>query len=210
LTDHLILLTSFPVAGQSKARFIPTLGRDGATRLHRRLAEHTVAAARRWRASGRARHVFIACDGATNGEFEAWLGEDLAYDQQSGGSLGARMAVASVRAFTRGADRVVLAVTDCPGLDTVQMARAFFSLDHADCVVGPNLTGGYYLIGLVAPTPALFAGIPWGTGAQLARTMAAASQENLRVGVMPALPVIGGPRDLIHAAEVLAPLPSRS
>ncbi len=204
MTDHLVLLASYPEPGQTKARFVPTLGADGALRLHRKLTEHTVAAARRWRATGRGRRIFIAADGATIGEYRAWLGEDLAYDAQSGGSQGARMAVAAVRAFSRGADRVVLAGTDCPDLDAVQMARAFFALDHADCVVGPNLTGGYYLIGLVAPTPALFAGIPWGTGAVLSRTLATARQENLRVGVMPSLPVVGGPRDLIHAAELLA------
>lgn len=205
MPDHLILVTSYPLVGQSKTRFITTLGPEGAARLQRRLTEHTVAAARRWQASGRARRVFIAGDGATLGEFQSWLGEDLAYDQQSGGSLGARLAIASVRAFTRGADRVVMVCSDCPALDSVQLARAFFGLDHADCVVGPNLTGGYYLIGLVAPTPALFAGIPWGTGAVLSRTMATARREYLRVGLLPSLPVIGGPRDLIHAAELLAP-----
>jgi len=205
VADHLIIMASYPAVGQSKTRFITTLGEEGAARLQRRLAEHTVAVARRWQAGGRSRRVFVVGDGATLGEFQSWLGEDLPYDQQSGGSLGARLAIASVRAFTRGADRVVLTGTDCPALDAVQLARAFFGLDHADCVVGPNLTGGYYLIGLVAPTPALFAGIPWGTGAVLTRTMAAARQEYLRVGLLPSLPVVGGPRDLIHAAELLAP-----
>jgi hypothetical protein len=207
MPDHLILMASYPEVGLSKARFIPTLGHEGAARLHRRLTEHTVAVARRWRASGRSRRVFVACDGATIGEFRAWLGDDLAYDQQPGGSLGARLAIAMVRAFTRGADRLVLAGADCPSLDAAQLARAFFALDYTDCVIGPNHTGGYYLVGLVAPTPALFAGIPWGTGAVLSRTLATARNENLRVGLLPALPVIGGPRDLIHAAELLAPFP---
>ena len=77
-------------------------------------------------------------EGATIGEYRDWLGADLEYEVHSGGSLGARMAVSSVRAFGQGADRVVLAGTDCPELDAVQLARAFFALDHADCVLGPS------------------------------------------------------------------------
>lgn len=32
-----------------------------------------------------------------------------------------------------------------------------------DGVIGPSADGGYYVIGLRAPAPALFSGIPWGT-----------------------------------------------
>lgn len=210
MADHLILMTSYPVVGQSKARFISALGPRGAARLHRALSEHTVEIGRTWQAQnngGPDRRVFVACDGATIGEFQTWLGEDLDYEMQSGGSLGARLAVASVRALSRGADRVVLCGTECPDLDANQLARAFFALDHTDCVVGPNRTGGYYLVGLVAPTPALFAGIPWGTGAVLSRTLQTAKRENLRLGLLPSLPMIGGPRDLIHAASLLSTHP---
>ncbi|HOX24855.1 MAG TPA: TIGR04282 family arsenosugar biosynthesis glycosyltransferase [Candidatus Krumholzibacteria bacterium] len=203
MPDHLILMTRYPRVGQSKARFIPALGADGAARLQRKLTERAVATARAWRSAGPARRACVACEGATIGEYRDWLGDDLDYEAHSGGSLGARMAVASVRAFSQGADRVVLAGVDCPELDAIQLARAFFALDHADCVIGPSRNGAYYLIGLVAPAPALFAGIPWGTGAVLSRTLAAMRQDKLRVGVMPELPVLGGPGDLIHAASLL-------
>ena len=203
MADHLILMAQYPRTGESQARLVPALGADGAARLQRRLTEHTAAVARRWRARQEGRQVSISCEGATRGEFRHWLGDDLHYIPRSGGSLGARMAVASVRAFARGADRVLLVTVDCPDLDELQIDRAGFALDHADCVLGPTEPGGYYLLGLVAPTPALFAGIPWGTGAVLGRTMAAASRERLRVGLLPALPVVRGPGDLIHAAPLL-------
>lgn len=207
MADHLVLMTSYPTVGESKARFIPALGPRGAARLHRTLTEHSIEVGRQWRACEPDRQIVIAGDGATLGEFRAWLGEDLDFEMQSGGSLGARLAVASVRALSRGADRVVLSTGDCPDLDTLQLSRAFFALDYTDCVVGPNRTGGYYLIGLVTPTPALFAGIPWGTGAVLCRTLDIARRENLSVGLLPALPVVGGPRDLIHAASLIAAHP---
>jgi uncharacterized protein len=207
MADHVILMTSYPLVGESKARFITALGSRGAARLHRTLSEHTAQVARTWREGEHDRLVFVACEGATIGEFRDWLGDDLEYETQSGGSLGARLAVASVRALSRGADRVILCLGDCPDLDKAHLARAFYALDHTDCVVGPNHTGGYHLIGLVAPTPALFAGVPWGTGAVLVRTLDIARRESLRLGLLPPLPVIGGPRDLIHAATLIGSHP---
>ncbi len=203
MADHLILLAQYPHRGESQDRLAPALGATGAARLQRRLTEHMVATARRWRDRQDGRRVCISCEGATCGEFRHWLGDDLHTIPPSGGSLGARMAVASVRAFARGADRVLLVAADCPDLDEIQLDRAGFALDHADCVLGPTPSGGYYLLGLVAPTPALFASIPWGTGAVLGRTMAAASRERLRVALLPTLPVVRGPGDLIHAAPLL-------
>ena len=207
MSDHLILMTRFPHAGRSKARFVPALGAQGAARLQRKLIENIVDVARRWRGEHRDRRVHVSCDRASVNEYQDWLGADLDYSAESGGSLGARMAVASVRAFTRGADRVVLVGTDCPDLGDVEVARGFYGLEHADCVIGPSRHGGYYLVGLAAPTPALFAGIPWGTGAVLARTMAIARQEDLRVGVLPELAALRGPGDLIHAAPLLEEYP---
>jgi rSAM/selenodomain-associated transferase 1 len=203
MADHLILMARYPHTGESQARLVPALGASGAARLQRRLTEHAAQIARRWRDRRTGRQVSVACDGATSGEFRHWLGQDLHYVPPTGGSLGARMAVASVRAFARGADRTLLATVDCPDLDEVQLERAGFALDHADCVLGPTEQGDYYLLGLVAPTPALFAGIPWGTGAVLARTLAAARQERLRVALLASLPSVRGPGDLIHAAPLL-------
>ena len=207
MSDQLILMTRFPRAGQSKARFVPALGAQGAARLQRKLTENIVDVARNWRREGHDRRVLVSCDRASVNEYREWLGDDLDYGAESGGSLGARMAVASVRAFTRGADRVVLVGTDCPDLGEVEIARGFYGLEHADCVIGPTRNGGYYLVGLAAPTSALFAGIPWGTGAVLTRTMTIARQQDLRVGVLPELAALRGPGDLIHAAPLLEEYP---
>jgi len=203
MPDHLILMARYPRNGQSQPRFIPTLGAKGAANLQRRLVEHAIEMAKQWQSLGPDRRVTISCEDATIDEYREWLGKDLPLEIQSGGSLGARMAVASVRAFSHGADRVVLMGCDCPDLDEIQISRAFFGLEGADCVMGPSEAGGYYLVGLVTPTPALFAGIPWGTGAVLARTMATAHQRDLRVGMLPVLTTLNEPEDLIHAAPLL-------
>jgi hypothetical protein len=204
MTDHLVLMSGHPQASGSLPRLVPVLGDRGTARLQRRLLEHVTDTARRWRDSGPDRRVTVACQGASAGEFREWLGPDLDYEGDSGGSPGARRAVASVRAFTRGADRVVLAGVQCPTLDHVLLDTAFFALDHVDCVVGPGHAGRYYLVGLVAPAPYLFAGLPWGTGAVLARTLSAARDHHLRVGRLQTLPMVHGPGDLVHAAHLIA------
>lgn len=203
MTDHLVLMSGHPQASGSLPRLVPVLGDRGTARLQRRLLEHLADTARRWRDSGPDRRVTVACQGASAGEFREWLGPDLDYAGDSGGSPGARRAVASVRAFTRGADRVVLAGVQCPAVDNVLLDTAFFALDHVDCVVGPGHAGRYYLVGLVAPAPYLFAGLPWGTGAVLARTLSAARDHHLRVGRLPTLPMVHGPGDLVHAAHLI-------
>jgi rSAM/selenodomain-associated transferase 1 len=210
MADHLVVMTRYPHPGESKARFVSLLGLGGATRLQRRLTEHTIRQARAWRDERDGAEVCVSCEGTGAERPDQWLGDDLTYVPQTGGSRGARMAVCSVRAFSRGADRVVLVTDDCPDLDHVQIARAFYALEHADCVIGPDQVGGYSLLGIVAPTPALFAGIPWGTGAVLTRTMAHARRERLRVALLPEMPAVHGPGDLILAAPLLErPAPPR-
>jgi len=209
MIDHLVLMSDHPAAGNSLPRLVSVLGDDGAARLQRSLLERAVRTARRWRDGGEDRRVTVSCRGASAREFRDWLGDDLEYDGDSGGSPGARMAVASVRAFTRGADRVLLAGVQCPDLTSAQLSRALFALQHVDCVLGPGHAGRYYLIGLVAPAPAVFAGIPWGTGAVLSRTLAAARHGDLRVGLLPTLPMVHGPGDLVHAAHLIAEPVSR-
>ncbi len=204
MVDHLVLMSGHPAASTSLPRLVPVLGDDGAARLQRRLLERSAQLARTWRDARPHRRVTVACQGATAGEFRSWLGDDLDYEGDSGGSAGARMAVASVRAFTRGADRVVLMGVKCPDLDVIHLESAFFALDQVDCVIGPGHAGRYYLIALVAPAPGMFAGIPWGTGAVMARTLAAARQHDLRVGTLAVLPMLHGPGDLVHAAHLIA------
>lgn len=208
MLDHLVLMCEHPQSCQELARLEPALGADGVRELQSRLLAQLTTTARQWSRQGHDRTVTVFCQGAAPTEFRALLGEDFLYERDSGGSHGARLAVASVRAFSRGADRVVLVGTTCPGLSVAQLERAFFTLEHLDLAVGPSPSGWYYLIGLVAPCPAVFANMPWGTGAVLSRTLAAARTARLRTGLLPALPMVHGPGDLVHAAHLVErPMP---
>jgi glycosyltransferase A (GT-A) superfamily protein (DUF2064 family) len=68
----------------------------------------------------------------------------------------------------------------------VARAAALLSAGSADVVLGPCDDGGYYLVGVRAPRPALFDGIPWSTGGVLAATLERARGLGLRVSVLPA------------------------
>jgi uncharacterized protein len=101
---------------------------------------------------------------------------------QADGDLGARMHAACARLFAQGARHVVLIGSDLPTLPSSHLIAAFEALDDgADVVLGPADDGGYYLVGLSRPTPAVFAGISWGSARVLGETRALAAGLGLRV-----------------------------
>ena len=83
---------------------------------------------------------------------------------QGEGDLGARMARALERARCARTARALLIGTDAPALDALAhgAGRARRWRDH-DAVFVPALDGGYALVGLRRPAPALFAGMAWST-----------------------------------------------
>jgi hypothetical protein len=74
---------------------------------------------------------------------------------------------------------------DSPHLEPARLVEAADALAAgADVVLGPATDGGYYLIGLRAPCPALFRGIAWGSSSVLDATLARARAEGLRVHLL--------------------------
>jgi glycosyltransferase A (GT-A) superfamily protein (DUF2064 family) len=58
--------------------------------------------------------------------------------------------------------------------------QALDLLETHQVVIGPSTDGGYYLLGLSVPMPALFSDqISWGTGSVLAQTLEAAADHSL-------------------------------
>jgi rSAM/selenodomain-associated transferase 1 len=110
------------------------------------------------------------------------LAGEVAILPQADGDLGARMQAACACLFGQGARRVVLIGSDLPTLPSSHVIDAFEALEAgADMTLGPADDGGYYLIGLGRPSPALFAGISWGSECVLEETRAAAAGQSLRV-----------------------------
>jgi len=201
--ELLIVFTRFPQAGKVKTRLIPALGAEGAARLHRRLAEHAVAQARRL-VQLRETLLQIHCAEGEEMEWNRWLGHDLHYTLQVPGDLGTRMAAAFAMAFARGVSSAIIMGSDCPDLTAPILDQAFDTLLEKDLVLGPAGDGGYYLIGLKRHTPELFQEVSWGTDQVLARTTDLATHLGIAHSLLPQLDDVDRPEDLVKARAFLA------
>jgi rSAM/selenodomain-associated transferase 1 len=164
-TVGVAILTKAPEPGRVKTRLALMLGVDGATRLHERLAIHTVKA---------------AVEAAT-GPVTIWAAPDerhpffhelarqfpVALARQPDGDLGARMHAA----FVRAGEATLVIGTDCPVLTATHLRDAANVLrDGADAVIFSAEDGGYVLIGLSRPVPQLFTGMAWSNDGVMVET----------------------------------------
>ncbi len=80
--------------------------------------------------------------------------------------------------------RAVLIGTDSPTLPVEFVQQAFEMLHEVDCVLGPATDGGYYLIGLRRPAPALFDHVAWSGPNVLRQTVQRIATAGLTLGLL--------------------------
>jgi rSAM/selenodomain-associated transferase 1 len=149
------VLAKAPLAGFAKTRLIPALGADGAASLQARLIARAVATAG---AAAVGPVTLWATPDVSHPTFQAVRAHGIALARQGDGDLGARMLAAIAAA--NGPALVI--GTDCPALTADHLGTAADILrGGADAVVMPAEDGGYVLIGMQAPEPALFSGMRW-------------------------------------------------
>ena len=156
----LLVFTRSPVAGETKTRLIPVLGREGAARLHRLLLRNTLKLA----LQSQFCNVELWCTPTTDHPFLQECSHKFAVKLccQEGEDLGQCMQNALASTLSRYAFAVIVG-SDCPVLTTDLLNRAYLQLQSGmDALLGPSEDGGYYLFGLRRYTPPLFAGIDWG------------------------------------------------
>lgn len=174
-----------PVSGQAKTRLIPSLGSTGAARLQEQLIERALV--RAGHVAGAQVTLWVAGDTAHPFLQDAAQRHGAALAAQEGGDLGARMAHAFAATLAHAA-RCLLIGTDCPAMTPAHLEQAADLLHGHDVVVQPALDGGYVLIGLRAPQPALFDGIAWGSAQVLGQTRARIAALGLAHAELPPLP----------------------
>jgi rSAM/selenodomain-associated transferase 1 len=129
---------------------------------------------------------------------------------QRGADLGERLSAVLTELLGRGHAGAMAVDSDSPTLPMTYVVEAATVLAASTCdvVLGPCEDGGYYLVGLRSPQPALFEGIPWSTDAVFALTLAKARARNLSVHVLPAWFDVDTEADLqrLHA-EIVAGSP---
>ena len=158
------ILAKAPVAGFAKTRLIPVLGADGAALLQARLIARAAATAC---AAAVGPVTLWTTPDEAHSVFQEMRAHGIALTRQSDGDLGARMLAAIAAA--NGPSLVI--GTDCPALTPDHLRGAADILRvGADAVVIPAEDGGYVLIGLRTPEPALFSDMRWSTPDVMAET----------------------------------------
>ena len=110
-------------------------------------------------------------------EVSQWLCEGWTAVPQGEGDLGERMH----RAIAEARCPAILIGSDCPSIKMADITIAHEALAKHDAVLGPAVDGGYWLIGLQVPCPALFDGIKWSRNNVLEETLARSEKAGLSV-----------------------------
>ena len=161
--------------GPVKTRLAASIGQDRAREIYRSMVE------RLWERTCDPlleRHLWVSPKEDVDA-CKDWLqGADHVLAQAEG-DLGTRMMAAFE--FAKECPWAAVIGTDCPALSAETILEAGAALEHADVFLTPTFDGGYALMALRAPQPALFTDIPWSTADVLARTLQRAESLNLRV-----------------------------
>lgn len=180
----LAVMAKVPVAGEVKTRLCPPLVPRDAAALARcflldRIEQLTVVL------TGDPMVAFAPRE--REREIRALLPAGVRLVPQAGADLGARLDRLLTDLLGEGYPGAIAVDADSPTLPTGFLERACRHLldATADVVVGPCEDGGYYLIGLRAPAPALFRDMPWSTATVLAETVARARDLGLRLALLP-------------------------
>ncbi len=167
--DKLIIFAKAPIPGQVKKRLIPTLGANGAARLHQEMLEQKLLMAH----DNQIAPLELYC---WPDRYHPYFQEiqsryPMQLHSQQGADLGERMADAMQRSIN-GQGSTVLIGTDSPPLDSTYLTQAFQTLqDGVEAVIGPAEDGGYILIGLSRFDRHIFDSIKWGNDEVYVQTL---------------------------------------
>lgn len=192
--DAIVVMARAPSDSRGKTRIARGLPGDQPG-LRRALLLDTLEAV----GGVRGADVFVAFEPAEALEELASLVTDsVRLFAQRGDTLGDRMRNAFADVLDRGYSNVVTIGSDLPTLPVKYLEQALTALRRRACdvVIGPAADGGYYLLALSVLRPSLFAEVPWGTPAVLAKTLEAALESRLSVRWTPEWYDVDEPGDL--------------
>ncbi len=176
----LIVFVKYPEAGHVKTRLAKSIGKKEATSIYRLFVELLLE---RTDSMDSERLIFYTPANKRE-KVSIWLDDDSRLFPQRGDNLGQRMSNAFRFAFARGAREIVIVGTDIPLLDKEVILGAFKKLENRQCVIGPSLDGGYYLLGLSHFDGRIFQNINWGTDKVLDQTIEAVKRLGLTYSLL--------------------------
>ncbi|MHB8691867.1 MAG: TIGR04282 family arsenosugar biosynthesis glycosyltransferase [Solirubrobacteraceae bacterium] len=195
-----LVIARAPRRGEVRRALEPVLGADGCLALHAALLVEAV----RWGRSVAGDAVHVAHDPPDSGpELRALLETVPAHPvlfPQNGDGISGRLADAVGRVFGRGHGGPLLIVW--PDLPRLRPEHATAALDDlrsgCDVALGPAYDGGFYLVAVRRPLPALF-GLPeavWRSSDAMTMGLTAARDAGLEVGILRAERALHRPADV--------------
>lgn len=188
----ILLFVKAPVAGSVKTRLCSELSPARAAELYRAMAQDTLDTAGLVPETRRV----IAYDSHADYPDPEWLAGCGEWFSQAGNTLGERLIHAVDQTYRLNPGPMLVIGTDLPGLTPELLKEAVTLLRDQDIVLGPAADGGYYLIGLQSPLPALFQNIPWSTSGVWDATVRALAEAELSFAQLPILRDLDTPDDL--------------
>ena len=195
-------MAKVPVAGAVKTRLEPFLSPEKCAELAAAFLQDAEIKAK----SICENTILAYTPGDRKNVLENTLRREHKFVEQTGATLGERMANAFGFAFVRRSGAVVMIGTDSPTLPAEFIERAFEILEtDSDLVLGKAKDGGFYLIGLRRKIHSeLFANVEWSSAAVFEQTKKNAEQLKLRLREVPVWYDVDTPDDLLFLRDETA------
>lgn len=193
MSRDVVIFAKYPRPGDVKTRLIGPLTAGQAAEVHRRCLDLTMSCVA---AVPEANCVLAVTP--DDADFSLLVSGEVPIVPQGPGDLGRRLQRVIADRFAGGCDRLVVVGCDCPLMGPEDLSTALDRLARHDVVIGPATDGGYYLLGLSEPAPALFTSIDWGSSQVADQTRHRAREAGLTVAQLSAR------RDLDEYDDILA------
>ncbi|SMO84631.1 TIGR04282 family arsenosugar biosynthesis glycosyltransferase [Gracilimonas mengyeensis] len=155
---QLLIFVKNPELGKVKTRLAASIGDKEALNVYRKLLQLTHQQTRKLDADKTVWYSSFIPDN------DLWDSDSFHTSLQQGSNLGNRMLHAFKTAFQKQPkSKVIIIGSDCPGITTELLEKAYQALENKEIVIGPARDGGYYLLGMCNFHPEVFEDIDWST-----------------------------------------------
>lgn len=181
MATTLVIFARLPAAGCVKTRLAAALGDARAAALYEAFLADL---ADRLRGTCDRRAIAYTPDSPeARAYFQDLAADDYVLWPQPDGTLGVRLAEC-FDAHLRHVRRVIVIGSDAPTLPAERIQEAAAALAASDCVLGPAVDGGYYLVALRRPCFELFTEIDWDGPDVLEQTVLRVQSAGLTLDVL--------------------------
>jgi uncharacterized protein len=198
------IMAKEPAVGRTKTRLCPPLTLAQAAMLYQAMLRDTVALVE---GLGEAALALAVTPPQALECFRRISPPETILVPVAGADIGACLSQTLTCLLATGHPQALALNSDGPSLPAEYLSQALAQLEEADVVLGPSEDGGYYLIGLKRPRPALFEGIAWSTTQVTVQTLARAEALGLGVALLPAWYDVDTAEDLARLREEISVLP---